>query len=229
MASAHDRVTAACPEIRISAAEPPPDALHCPTTATSPEVARSLVEAELAVTPHRVVAAAARTAMSVYAIKVSQAVVLPWALGLGHWPLDRVHLAGDGGHGWHTMHLLGEPVPAALPEVLAELLDRHLVPLAAHLRSYRGCGEPTMRGQIGFGMGTALSRASKAGLPDGPLVTAWEALCAAVPWLSRTGRLLPGARGLTFLREYCCLYWTAPEETECRSCPRRTDQDRLAR
>lgn len=221
-------MAAACPEIRISCAPAPPESLSCARVAAEPELALGLVAAEQAATAHQVPAAAARTALSVYAIKIAQATVLPWALGLGWWHPDRVRLGGDGGHGWHTLHLPGPPTPVTLPELVAEVFEGHLFRVAAHLRVVRGCAAPAMRGQLGFGVGTALARAARGGADPARLSQAHQRLCAVLPWLAPTGRLLIGASGLTYLRNYCCLFWTAPEEVACRSCPRRSDADRLS-
>ncbi|MGW0522541.1 hypothetical protein [Crossiella sp. NPDC003009] len=221
-------MAAACPEIRVRCDPAPPDALSCAQVAADPEVALGLVEAEMTATAHRVHAAAARTALSVYAIKIGQATVLPWALGLGWWHPDRVRLGGDGGHGWHTLHLPGDPAPVALDELVAEVFAGHLFRVAGHLRVVRGCAAPAMRGQIGFGIGTALARAARGGADSARLSLAYQRLCSVARWLAPTGRLLTGAKGLTYLRNHCCLFWTAPAEDACRSCPRRTDADRLS-
>ncbi|GAA2825397.1 hypothetical protein [Crossiella cryophila] len=221
-------MAAACPEIRIRCDPAPPEALSCARVAAEPEVALGLVAAEMAATAHRVEAAAARTAMSVYAIKIGQATVLPWALGLGWWHPDRVRLGGDGGHGWHTLHLPGAPSPVGLAELVEGIFEGHLFRVAGHLAAVRGCARPTMLGQIGFGIGTAFARAARGGADPARLSLAHQQLCATLPWLAPTGRLLPGPHGLTYLRNHCCLFWTAPDEAACRSCPRRTDEDRLS-
>ncbi|MFB9904498.1 hypothetical protein [Allokutzneria oryzae] len=224
---------ACCPEAEVVIGPAPPDAVRCADLVYRPDVLRSLVDTEERSSGHILRASAARTFLSCYAIRLCQTTVLPTIIGDVLVHPDGVALRGDG-HGFGVVHVDPEaiqPVPefaSGLVIAAGRVLEGHLRALATSLAVEPGCAWSPLAGQIGFGLGTAMARARA---PKEKLLEAHRLLLGHVPWLAGTGRLLESSTQdkLVFLRSKCCLWWTIPVEDECRSCPRRSDEERIAR
>ncbi|GAA3993229.1 hypothetical protein GCM10022247_10670 [Allokutzneria multivorans] len=224
---------ACCPEAEVIVGEPPADAIRCTDLISKPEVLRSLVDVEERSSGHILRASAARTFLSCYAIRVLQVTVMPTVIGAVLVHPDGVSIRGDG-HGFSIVYVEPQAVQPiddsvrGLVIVAQRVLEGHMRALAESLSVEPGCAWSPVAGQIGFGLGTAMARARA---PKEKLLEAHRELVAHVPWLAHTGRLVESTAGdkLVFLRSKCCLWWTIPVEDECRSCPRRSDEERLAR
>ncbi|WP_086820555.1 hypothetical protein [Allokutzneria sp. NRRL B-24872] len=224
---------ACCPEAEVVVGTPPADAIRCADLIYEPDVLRSLVDIEETSSGHTLRASAARTFLSCYAIRVCQVTVMPTVIGDVLVHPDGVSIRGDG-HGFGVVYVEPKAIqPVAdsasgLADVADLVLEGHMRALAEALSVEPGCAWSPVAGQIGFGLGTAMARARA---PKEKLLEAHRALVAQVPWLAHTGRLVESTAGdkLVFLRSKCCLWWTIPVEDECRSCPRRSDEERLAR
>ncbi|MCP3800127.1 hypothetical protein NLX83_12750 [Allokutzneria sp. A3M-2-11 16] len=222
---------ACCPEAEVVIGPPPPDAIRCADLIRRPEVLRSLVDVEERSSGHILRASAARTFLSCYAIRLCQVTIMPTVIGDVLVHPDGVLLRGDG-HGFGVVYVEPEaiqPVPelaSGLVIAAGRVLEGHMRALATSLSVEPGCAWSPVAGQIGFGLGTAMARAHA---PKEELLEAHRLLVEHVPWLAGTGRLVESSTGdrLVFLRSKCCLWWTIPVEDECRSCPRRSDAERL--
>jgi hypothetical protein len=108
---------------------------------------------------------------------------------------------------------------ALLDELRATLVDEHLTPLLAQIRSRRHVGRRTLWGSLASGVAHGLSRAADV-IPGSTMATAVQVLdrlgVADLVELSER----PGGAGLTVQRRTCCLAFTLPEQCRriCTGC-----------
>ncbi|WP_189061036.1 hypothetical protein [Longimycelium tulufanense] len=204
---------------------PPQHAIPCLELERSVDRVRELIDAEFTASRHRVRAAAVRTTLSVHALRICRVTVVPWALhGVLAAPAGcAVTVDGHGGE------LCVDPdmiIPVnrndfGAARMVRRVLEGHLGAVAERMSGEPGTARRAMEGQIGFGVGSAMARASRAGAPFGPLLAGYRRLVEHAPWLGATGSLHVVEGRLEFRRTCCCLWWTAPDEEECTTCPRR--------
>lgn len=180
--------------------------------------------------------ATALTVMAVYAGTVTASALLAWALEgvvVDMRPSNMaVRLSPD--HGFGAVGLR-EPrvVEAPVSTLVSWVLDEHLLPLAKAMRVRTRAGLRQLNGGVAHGCATAFSVASQRGGDVERLERAYtEFLAAATGGLDRLGEMIRlsenGAEGLFYLRNTCCLYYTAAEAIKCSSCCLDSVDDRVA-
>lgn len=180
--------------------------------------------------------ATALTVMAVYAGTVTASALLAWALDgvVMDMRASNVAIRLSPHHGFEAVGLR-EPliVDASVDKLVSWVLDEHLLPLAEALHNRSRAGRRQLRGGVAHGCAAAFCIASRLGGDVDALERAYgRFLASSTGGLDKLGeviRLREGDReGLFYLRNTCCLYYTATEATKCSSCCLDTTEDRLA-
>jgi ferric iron reductase protein FhuF len=155
-------------------------------------------------------------------LMVPEAVIVHWSAGqpfltLGVTDIEVAVLASDPLAAQSTPGVRVVPDDGALLDVLrSSLLDQHLEPIMANIRTLLHVGRRTLLGSIASGVAYGLARAAPV-LPGSALDTASEILGAL--GVEDLVELTPRAGGgLTVQRRTCCLAFTLPEPKICSGC-----------
>ncbi|MFG1957722.1 hypothetical protein [Nonomuraea sp. NPDC049028] len=170
--------------------------------------------------------ATALTVMAVYAGTVTAAAVLAWAVEgvvIDMRP-GNVAIRLSPHHGFEAVGLREPRVAEAPVTTLVEwVLDDHLLPLAQAMRVRTRAGLRQLHGGVAHGCAAAFCIASRRGGNVDQLESAYKTFSAASTIdLDRLGKVVrltaDDRKGLFYLRDTCCLYYTSMEETKCSSC-----------
>ncbi|MEV0583983.1 (2Fe-2S)-binding protein [Nonomuraea sp. NPDC050310] len=219
--------------------EPDPDGSWIPADRlldpASPELA-AVLEAERMASGQVSAHATALTVMAVYASTVTTSALLSWAL------FDEFPDLGPGNvlirlgaeHGFDAVAVREARLGRGLDLVVRQVLGEHLEPLAGSMRAATKAGMRQLRGGAAFGCAMAFCAASRRPDADVDLLeAAYKRFLAAAPAdfdrLGQVVRLAEGDRsGLFYLRNTCCLYYTAEDGGKCASCCLDSPADRIA-
>jgi hypothetical protein len=111
------------------------------------------------------------------------------------------------------------PDEAALLDAMrTSLMDEHLTPIMAQIRSRLHLGRRTLWGSLASGVAHGISRAADV-VPGPTMDTAVEVLTRlGVDDLVDLGDPRPGHSGISVHRKTCCLAFTLPEPKICSGC-----------
>ena len=202
---------------------------------TSDELGRVL-EAERVASGQVSAHATALTVMAIYAGTVTASALLAWALDDVVVDMRAANTAIRLSE-HHDFEAVGVREPAVLDapvETLVEqVLDDHLLPLAAALHERTRAGLRQLRGGVAHGCAAAFCIASRLGADVDTLEAAYARfLAASTGGLDRLGEVVrleeDGRAGLFYLRNTCCLYYTSAEQSKCSSCCLDPVEDRVA-
>ncbi|MFI9843644.1 (2Fe-2S)-binding protein [Nonomuraea sp. NPDC051941] len=180
--------------------------------------------------------ATALTVMAVYAGTVTAAAVLAWAVegAVIDMRPHNVAIRLSPHHGFEAVGLR-EPAVTRAPveQLVAWVLDEHLLPLAQAMHVHTRAGLRQLYGGVAHGCAAAFCIASRRGGDVDQLETAYKTFLAAATGdperLGTVIRLKEGDReGLFYLRNTCCLYYTSAEQVKCSSCCLDSVDDRIA-
>ncbi|MBA2895352.1 (2Fe-2S)-binding protein [Nonomuraea soli] len=199
----------------------------------SPELA-AVLDAERVASGQVSAHATALTVMAVYAGTVTAAALLSWALH-GQWPDLRpgnvLVLPGEE-HGFDGVAVRREEVESGgVDDLVEQIVHGHLEPLAAAMHLATKASLHQLRGGITHGCAAAFAAARAA--DAGQRERAHKTFIAACPpeyaTLGELVRLREGDReGLFYLRESCCLFYTAEHGGLCASCCLTSRDERIA-
>ncbi len=190
----------------------------------------ALLELEREANGHVSEHATALTMLAVYAMQVAEQ---PVRRLVEHGVVLDASAAGTqvlpGHHGLEDVRFAGER-PGDVADLVAALLDEHLLPLADALEQRTRAGLRQLRGAVAFGCASGYSRATR-DLEVETVGSAYDAFMGVAPDdFGTLGELVRVEHRLVYLRSTCCLTYTATGEEGgqlCASCVLTPREERI--